>query len=264
MIIDYHTHTTFSPDAQYSMGAMCAAAIAAGLSEIAFTDHADFEPTDEATGYLDLPEYIDSLRRFQREYAGRLKIRAGIELGDPHRYAVQHTRLLDDFDFDFVIGSIHWVNSRCTCTARFFDGVGPAQAYSEYFAAALEAAELGDFDVMGHLDVPKRRGERLSPGFEPRLYEVQIRKLLRTLASNGRGIELNTSGLRHPVTEMCPSLTVLRWFGEEGGKIVTIGSDAHKPWHVGFAGEAAIAILRAAGFRHITTFERRRPNFIPI
>ena len=246
------------------MGAMCAAAVAAGLSEIAFTDHADFEPADEATGYLDLPAYIDSLRRYQREYAGRLVIRAGIELGDPHNYAVEHSRLLADFECDFVVGSIHWVDGRCTCSERFFEGVNTVDAYSAYFAAAQAAAELGDFDVMGHLDVPKRRGERFAPSFDHRMYEDQIRQILRTLATKGRGIEINTSGLRHPVTEPCPSLCVIRWFREEGGEIVTIGSDAHKPWHIGFAWRAALALLSAAGFQRLTTFERRRPILVPI
>ncbi len=264
MVVDYHTHTHFSPDANYSMGAMCAAALAAGLSEIAFTDHADFEPTDETTGYLDLPAYIDSLRRYQREYSGQLTVRAGIELGDPHNYADQHSEILGEFDFDFVIGSIHWVNGRCTCSARFFEGVNPRDAYSEYYAAALVAAETGDFDVMGHLDVPKRRGEHFVSGLDPRLHEDQIRKILRQLAAAGRGIEINTSGLRSPATEPCPSLEIVRWFREEAGKIVTIGSDAHWPGQIGFAGSAAVAMLRAAGFRHLTTFEGRKPVFIPI
>lgn len=264
MLVDYHTHTDFSPDAHYSMGAMCAAAVAAGLSEIAFTDHADFEPTDAATGYLDLPVYIDSLRRYQREYEGRLKIRAGIELGDAHNYSGEHYRLLEDFDCDFAIGSIHWVNGRCTCSARFFEGRSTFEAYSDYFGAAQAAAEMGDFDVMGHLDVPKRRGERFPPGFDHCMYEEQIRQVLRTLTRKGRGIEINTSGLRHPVTDTSPSLSIIRWFREEGGEIVTIGSDAHKPWQIGFAGRVALAILRAAGFQHLATFERRKPILIPI
>lgn len=256
VLVDYHIHTTFSPDTHYSMGAMCAAAVAAGVSEIAFTDHADFEPADETTGYLDLPAYIDSLRRYQREYSGRLEVRAGIELGDAHNYSSQHSRLLEDFDWDFVIGSIHWVIGRCTCSPRFFEGVSTVEAHTEYFAAAQAAAELGDFDVMGRLDVPKRRGERFDPSFDPRPHEAQIRQFLQTLATKGRGLDINTSGFRHPVTKPCPPLTVIRWFREEGGEIVTIGSDAHTSWQIGFAGRAA--------FRHFTTFERRKPIFVPI
>jgi len=264
LLVDYHTHTDFSPDAGYSMGAMCAAAVAAGISEIAFTDHADFEPGDEAAGYLDLPAYVDSLRKYQREHAGRLKVRAGVELGDPHSYGDQHRELLGKFDFDFAIGSLHWVNGRCTCVAGFFEGVDTHGAYTEYFSAALTAAEKGDFEVMGHLDVPKRRGERFAARLDPHQHESQIREVLRTLAAKGRGIEINTSGLRSPAAEPCPSLAILRWFREEKGEIVTISSDAHRPGQIGFGGNEALAMLRAAGFRQLATFEQRKPIFIPI
>ena len=41
MLIDYHLHSQFSCDSLTNMESICQAAIAAGLDEIAFTDHMD-------------------------------------------------------------------------------------------------------------------------------------------------------------------------------------------------------------------------------
>ena len=42
ILYDYHMHSEISPDAHFSMEAMCESALENGMREIAFTDHYEF------------------------------------------------------------------------------------------------------------------------------------------------------------------------------------------------------------------------------
>ncbi|RLC82345.1 MAG: hypothetical protein DRI81_00030 [Chloroflexi bacterium] len=104
---DYHIHTRFSCDSDAEMAAVCEAAITRELSEIAFTDHADFGPADPP-GYFRPAEYLAGIERCRARYGDRLTIRAGVEMGEPHIFAQEAGDVLAVGDFDFVLGSAHY------------------------------------------------------------------------------------------------------------------------------------------------------------
>ncbi|MBE9470803.1 MAG: PHP domain-containing protein, partial [Chloroflexi bacterium] len=97
---DYHVHTRFSCDSEAEMAAACEAAIARGMSEIAFTDHADFDPLDACYEYLRPAAYLAEIERCRSEYGDRLIIRAGVEIGEGHVFRDQAAALLEAHDFD--------------------------------------------------------------------------------------------------------------------------------------------------------------------
>jgi histidinol-phosphatase (PHP family) len=72
-------------------------------------------------------------------------------------------------------------------------------------------------------------------------FEDEFRHALRATAQSGRALEINT---RVPLPA-----TVLRWWHEEGGDAVTIGSDAHDPTSVGDGLADGAAMAEAHGFR---------------
>jgi histidinol-phosphatase (PHP family) len=119
---------------------------------------------------------------------------------------------------------------------------------------------VGDFDILAHMDVVKRYGFDNYGRFQPELHEREIRAVLITLAERELALEVNTSTLRRPVGETSPESTILRWFYEEGGKYVTLGSDAHHTEHVGFGLEHAMKNVREAGFTELTRFKQREPD----
>ena len=92
--------------------------------------------------------------------------------------------------------------------------------------------------------------------------DIRFRDLFRILIQNGRGIELNVSGLYKPMKDTMPTFEVLRLYRACGGEIITIGSDAHKAQYIGAFQKEGQAMLREAGFRDITVFEARKPEFI--
>jgi histidinol-phosphatase (PHP family) len=257
---DYHVHTNFSCDSEASMESMCQAALKLGMREIAITDHADFEPRDVCSGYFRPALYWRTIERCRAIFEGQLTIRAGVECGESHVYRRQVGDLLSAHDYDFVLGSIHWVDSRPTFDAEFFKGLTLEEGVALYFDELARLAEEGEYDVLAHVDIVRRAAYRrfghqrldLAP------HEARIRRVLRIVAERGKGIEINTGYVRKGMGDPGPSVEMLRWFREEGGRIVTLGSDGHKPRQVGSAFDQGVRALRQSGFDRPTTFERRQ------
>jgi histidinol-phosphatase (PHP family) len=261
-IADYHTHTRFSCDSDATMEAICRAALARGMREIAITDHADFEPLDPCHGYFRPGPYWEAIDRCRATFEGRLTIRAGVECGESHLYRQEVAALLSAHDYDFVLGSLHWVDSRPTFDGAFFDGLRLEEGLALYFDELAHLAALGEYDVLAHPDIIRRAIYRRFGPTELDLspYEPLVREVLRIVAERGKGLEVNTAYLRKGMGGPGPSVQVLRWFREEGGRIVTLGSDGHRPEHVGAGFDRALAMVREAGFERLTTFHRRTPT----
>ncbi len=75
------------------------------------------------------------------------------------------------------------------------------------------------------------------------------------------GIELNTSYHRYGLKDTTPSLEILKLYHELGGSIITIGSDSHKPEHLGTYIEEAKHFLKKLGFKYFCTYERMKPVY---
>jgi len=263
---DYHIHTRFSCDSETEMAVACEAAIARGLSEIAFTDHADFEPLDECCGYLRPAAYLAEIERCRRRYGDRLTMRAGVEIGEGHVYRDQAAALLEAHEFDFVLGSLHWVDGRLHCDERFFAGYTLDEGLRVYFEELARLAAEADYDVLAHLDTVRRAAYRAFglKALEYAPYEDAIRRVLRTLVERGKGLEMNTVTVRRGMGDPSPPLRVLRWYRELGGEILTLGSDAHVPGAVGSCFDMALEAARASGFTQLARFEKRRVHWTTI
>ncbi len=259
---DYHLHTAMSIDSKMSMEEACRQAIALGLDEICFTEHVDFIPEDEGCGFFDPGSYFQLIERCREEFDGRMTVRAGIEIGEAHRFADEGRELTASNPFDFVIGSLHWVGPDLVMTPDYFVGKSLEQAYGAYFDELLALVRVGDFDIVGHLDVPKRYAGDLHERFDPRPFEDRIRPVLQVCVERGIGIEINTGTIRKTGNDPSPSIEVLNWYRELGGEILTIGSDAHRPEDMAYGFDQARAMVREAGFTHLTTFQQRRSQFV--
>ena len=134
-----------------------------------------------------------------------------------------------------------------------------------YFLEINELCKWGKFDVLGHLTYCGRYMKirhNIEPDFTP--YEDIIYDSLKTLAENGKGIEINTSGIRQGYGSPFPSLKYVKMFREVGGEVISIGSDAHKVADLGSNIADGTEIAKLAGFDHVCYFKNRKPNFIKI
>jgi histidinol-phosphatase (PHP family) len=138
------------------------------------------------------------------------------------------------------------------------------QAYAPYFEELLRAAQSGLGDVLGHLDLVKRYGVAHYGPLEPTAFEEEIRAVLHAAIESGTGLEINTSGLRQAPAEPYPAPTVLRWYREMGGEIVTTGSDAHHASDLGAGIAEALDLARKTGFRAVATFEQRQVRWLDL
>lgn len=261
---DYHIHTSFSHDCEATMEAACQTAISRGLAEIAFTDHLDLGP-EEPRGYFREREYLAAIAHCRARYNGQLTVRAGIEVGEPHLFAEDVSRILGENEFDLVLASAHYaVGMQPAWRADFFEQP-LREAYESYFRQVVRVAAAGDFDVLAHLDLIKRDAIKFGKTYDgPGPYGDLIRTALRSVVERGKGIEVNTSLLRRGQCELCPSLEILRWYREMGGEILVVGSDAHRPDAVGSGLHTAVEMAKAAGFVRLATFEKRRVEWMEI
>ena len=153
---DLHIHSRHSGDCDTDMADVCEQALARGLREIAFTDHVDFNPLDGSYAYLKPDLYLADIDRCRRIYGDRLRIRAGVEISEPHLYPQQANALVAAHPFDLVIGSVHWVGERTDWLGAYFDGWTLKEGMHAYFAEIEQLVAQADFDVLAHLDIVRR------------------------------------------------------------------------------------------------------------
>jgi len=270
-VIDLHVHSTCSADGGASIADYARRAQELALAEVGMCEHADFDQRDRSYRYMDLARYDQEIAA-ARAIAPEVRLRQAVEITYQANLEAEIRAWLAVKRWDYVIASVHLVDyrdgwamvSEQSAVEAYFSKHSQHQAYLPYFEELLRAARSGLGDVLGHFDLVKRYGTEHYGRLEPEAFADEIRAVLRAAVETGVGLEINTSGLRQAPGEPYPGLTVLRWYREMGGEIVTVGSDAHLVEHLAVGTDQALAMALAAGFTAITTFEARAPRWITI
>lgn len=256
-------HTDFSTDANSTPREMVEGAIAKGLKTICITDHMDKDYSEDPAEFVfDADAYFDTLKALKEEYRGKIDVRIGVELGlQPHLGAF-YKELVNQYPFDFVIGSVHLVKGEDPYYKKFFDHRTDEEGYRLTFAETLNCLKAtDDFDSLGHLDYVVRYGVRQAEDYSYQKYADEIDGILRRLIDSGKGLEVNTAGLKYGLGFAHPHPDVLKRYRELGGELITIGSDGHKPEHIAYDFQKALELLKACGFKYYTEFRERTPIF---
>ena len=257
---DNHVHSQWSYDTfgRTSMVAECERALELGVPAVAFTEHLDFNdygPGDAiaATGIkpgwwdamrpLDVTGYLAGIEECRHRFPS-LRILSGVEAGEPHLFAGSVAAVLAAGSFDRVLGSLHalaW-EGRQVNSSSLFRILEPAEVMRRYLAeVAALAGSSGAFEILAHLDYPRRHWPAGAGPYAESDFEQEYRAVLRALASSRRVLEVNTFS---PMA----SVTMLRWWREEGGTAVSFGSDAHVASRVADKFREAVEVAEAAGF----------------
>jgi histidinol-phosphatase (PHP family) len=232
---------------------------------VGFCEHVDLDPRDQDYGYLDMSRYQQEIAA-ARLLEPRVILRQGVELSYQSRREDEIRVWLADRPWDFVVTSVHLVDyaddwaiiSEPVTTGTYFAMHSQRQAYGPYFEELHRAAQSGLGDVIGHFDLVKRFGVQHYGPFEPEAFQEEIRNVLRAAIDSGVALEVNTSGLRQLPGEPYPGLSVLQWYRELGGELLTFGSDTHYLDSLGAGLPEAMALAQTAGFRAYATFEKRQ------
>ncbi len=130
MLWDTHMHTHFSGDSNADPAAMARSAIEKNLAGICITDHLDYDYPDEPDLFtIDFPQYEKGIRQLQADFSDYLNINFGIELGLQPHLAKKHHEILQEMDFDFVIGSSHVVHGLDPYYPAYYEGRSEHAAY---------------------------------------------------------------------------------------------------------------------------------------
>ena len=264
---DCHLHTTFSGDGASSMEDMIKEGIRLGLTHMCFTEHNDLDfpvTEDSPAGYFEVntDSYLYELLLLREKYASQIKVNFGIELGLQPHLLRPNSVYAKSYDFDFVIGSSHICNGKDPYCPDFYEGRSDEEAYREYFSSIIEnLRKFTNFDVYGHLDYVVRYGRERDKDYSYEKYRDLIDTILELLLENGKGLELNTSGLKYKLKDMHPCTAILNKYRRLGGEIITIGSDAHSCSRIAADFDRAAEVLKECGFKYYTIFEKRLPEF---
>lgn len=270
---DMHMHTCFSTDSEACPRDMADEAVREGLKTICFTDHFDKDDLEWGEeGIFDVDAYFVKMQKLQEEYAGKLNIRIGIELGLRTYLKDYYEELTKKYPFDFVIGSVHNVpykkdaegNILYTDPAaeKLFTDRTDKEAYRLMMETTLENVRTSDcFQTLGHLDYVVRYGKSREKEYSYTDYADIIDEILKLLIEKEKGLEVNSAGLKYGLPFAHPHPDVLKRYRELGGEIITIGADAHKPEHIAYDFAKAEEILKSCGFKYYTEFFEQKPVF---
>lgn len=267
ILCDYHMHSTFSGDADDDMEKMIESAIAKGLKQICFTEHMDknfpYKVGEEGMFELNTDSYLYDLLCAREKYAGKINICFGVELGMQLDSVVDNNIFASSQRFDFVLASLHLVDKMDPYYPEYFEGKTEEEAYGLYFQRVYEnICKFDEYDVLGHLDYIVRYGAEKDANYRYETYKDTIDKILLHLVEHEKGLELNTAGIRAGTKDVHPTLDILKKYKELGGRIVTIGSDAHNAKDIAADFDRAEAALKECGFSHYTMFVNRAPMMI--
>ncbi|MBR5049143.1 MAG: histidinol-phosphatase HisJ family protein [Erysipelotrichaceae bacterium] len=285
MFADYHLHTEFSDDSREPMENQISKAIDLGVEEICFTDHVDygikkdwsegdivFRSGDgmnyaasdaDALANVNYPEYFGKLLRMKETYKGKITIRQGLEFGIQSctidRYEDLWNRYGDQLDFTLL--SMHQVDNRELWNQQYQQGKSQKEYNEGYYREILKVMNSFDhYSVLAHLDLIVRYDRQGIYPFEA--VEDLIAEILKKAVAEGKGIELNTSSWHYDLKDTQPSRRILKLYRDLGGRIITVGSDAHRTEYVADHIRDGYDILKnELGFRQICTYEHMEPRF---
>jgi histidinol-phosphatase (PHP family) len=273
MLTDYHVHLRpddpgTDPDDYFTtenVDRYLAAAEEARIEELGVSEHV--HRFRQALEIWDHPFWMQSARDdldAYVEFVQSTPLRLGIEMDFVAGREDRIANLLDAHEFDYVIGSVHFVRDKAVDfdVWDIWESVSdPDRVWQLYFGTLAEAARTGLFDVLAHPDLVKVWGDtRPTPERDPRFYYEPV---VEAIAESGVAVEVSTAGLRKPVAEIYPAPA----FAEmcvEAGAAFSLSSDAHVPEHIGYSYDSALEAMADWGVEEIAVFEGRERHLEPL
>jgi histidinol-phosphatase (PHP family) len=275
MLTDYHLHLRpdedhthferyFSPE---NVDRYLAEARQRGIEELGVSEH-----VYRFTAALDLWRHplwlenaVDDLDAYC-EFVRTTPLRLGIECDYIPGAEERTAALLEARDFDYVVGSVHFVGEGDAAVDHdgfdVWDGAaGADEVWRRYFDAFGACARSGLFDILAHPDLVKVWGRaRPLPEIDLRAY---YEPAVEAIIAGGSAVEISTAGLRKPVGELYPAPEFARLCAEADVPFA-LSSDAHLPDQVGFGYDRAVELLESIGVGEICVFEGRQRRLVPL
>lgn len=240
LLFDTHMHTQFSTDSTMLLSDALDRAGQLGIG-ITLTEHMDLAyPGEPASFVFDVDDYFSAYGPYRSD-----EMLLGVEIGMRPDCLEDNRSIAQGYQFDFVIGSIHVIDDIDIYSADFYNGRTKKAVYGQYFDAMAQCLETYDFiHSLGHIDYIARYARFPDPEVYYHEHSAQIDRVLAAAAAGGKAMEINTRRLdsQERIAAIVP---IYKRFAELGGKLVTIGSDAHRAADIGRRLKTAIDIAHA-------------------
>jgi histidinol-phosphatase (PHP family) len=265
-MFDFHSHTNNSEDSKQTIDSLCCSAINMGLKGIAITDHADIWFYDERDYLKTIGKSISDAKYAKDKYKNDLEVFVGIELAEYLSSPEKGNLVLDLHNFDVILGSVHSIKygdmNDSYSRINFGNDVSNATIdgfLREYFNRVYEMATKTDFDILTHLNCPFRYiNGKFGRNISIKPYENIIKEIFSVIIERNISLEVNTSGIGTALNSTMPDLETISLYKKMGGKLITLGSDAHTPEGVAKGFKKVIPLLNEIGFVEYCFFRDRK------
>lgn len=225
MKIDYHLHTEYSYDSKLKASDLIYKAIELNYQAIAITEHLDLYSYELTRfGLPSFARYIKQLASLKDQFASSpLRIICGVEIGDFQRVSAYANEFLAQLDFELRLGAVHFLSDHTNVAVPLKRPL-TASDHEDYYRQNLALVSACEIQVLAHLGVHKRYlteqpDENHCRGLLADIFQVMIERRI--------ALEINFSALRKPYGRVLPDLWQIDLYRSLGGRLFSIGSDAH-------------------------------------
>ncbi len=264
VLYDMHTHSEHSHDSQCPIVDMAQSQMAHGITGFAVTDHCDVEYHESLPLTTMISDSFADATALNEKLDG-IEILRGVEIGEGFWCLPVAEQMVALQPYDVVIGSVHAVQFE-GYTMPFstidFGAMGVAMA-GQYFDAYLDDVmtmlDNTSPDILAHLTCPLRyMNGKYGLNIDCHRYADKIEPILRRIIERGIALEINTSCVGGGYDELMPEDWIIARYAALGGRLVTIGSDAHIADHAAHAFDRALRCLKENGFDNVYYYKNRR------
>lgn len=268
-LFNCHTHSCHSHDASGTIEEMINSAISGNLMGLAVTDHCDCEYSDNTKMMAEIEKSYNETKALSKKYSDKLIISAGIELGDALYAPGFAKRILQSYDWDVVLCSVHAVKLKnaempfSLIDFSSFDKQMLNEYINQYFDELYFTAKEYDYDILCHLTVIFRYIKyKFKINTDIMNYMSEIEKILGEIIRRNKVLEINISG--YDDGYLMPDIEIIKSYMKLGGKKFSLGNDSHKPEDVVKNIENVHELLKSLGINKLIYFIDRQEYYYDI
>ncbi len=265
IIFDSHTHNTFSHDGIQTPEEQLNTAIEKGFKGYAVTDHCEIEDSNWIeVCEKNIPLSIAKATEFKKQYADKIIISVGAEIGGALFEKEKADKIIKENNLDFILCSCHNAKGQHDyCQKNYTKEKDIPALLRNYFEILEESSRVCDFDSLSHITYPLRYiTGNYGIAVDMNQYKSIIEKTLVNLIKRDKAMEVNTSGFRQKIGVSMPDGNIINLYKKLGGKLITIGSDAHKSEDMGKDFDRTFTLLKECGFDRYYYYQNRQPKEI--
>ena len=249
-MFDQHVHSSFSFDSNEDLENYINVS---NNSDIITTEHLDFENPiinykDSSIDYL---KYVGQIKNLNKKYSNKFFL--GIEIGYTPNSEKRIEDFLKDKNFNLKLLSIHQNgNYDYMCVNKKL--ISLEVLIQEYFEQMIQALESSiEFNVLAHFEYGLRMIDISVIEFD-NLASVSLNKIIELIVKKEIAFEVNTKSMYKYKKENLYSYMIEKYL-KKGGKLFTLGSDAHNIKDYAYKFDEATKFLLSKNIKEIILFK---------